>query len=346
MARAPLRRWPPAWTEALGRSLRDRDDRVVRQAIASARAAGGSSFDEALSRLGRDPARPAELRVAAWAALAPRAARIGPDDFAFLRAQLRRDNPALLRLAAADALGTGRLDDRQLVALAPSLAEAGPLELPLLLGAYERSKDSSVAEHLLSALSKAPGLPSVSAETLRRVLGGYPDAVRGPAAPLLRRLEEGHRGQKARLVELEPLLHGGDARRGRTVFFGRTAACSTCHLVESEGGRIGPALSKIGSIRTGPDLLEAIVFPSASFVRGYEPYTVATQDGRLYTGTLARETVDALFLNGSDAGEVRIPRDRIEDVKQGQQSIMPQGLDAQLTRGELADLLAFLQSLR
>ena len=127
---------------------------------------------------------------------------------------------------------------------------------------------------------------------------------------------------------------------------GPTAACSTCHLVNSEGGRIGPELSKIGSICTGPDLLEAIVVPSASFVRGYEPDTVATQDGRLYTGTLARETVDALFLNGSDAAEIRIPRDRIEDLKQGHQSIMPEGLDAQLTRGELADLLAFLQSLR
>jgi putative membrane-bound dehydrogenase-like protein len=346
IARAPLKRLPPVWTEALGRSLRDHDDRVLRQAIAAARAMGGSTFDEDLRRLGSDPARPAELRVAAWAAVAPRAARIGPDDFAFLRAELRRDNPPLLRLAAAEALGTSRLDDRQLVALVPSLAQAGPLELPPLLGAYERSKDPSVAKDLLAALAKAPGLQSLSAETLRRVLAGSADEVRRSAIPLLRRLEEGRQSQEARLVELDPVLRSGDVRRGRTVFFGRTAACSTCHLVNSEGGRIGPDLSKIGSIRTGRDLLEAVVFPSASFVRGYEPYAVATQDGRLYTGTLARETVDALFLNGSDAVEVRIPRNQIEDLKQSHQSIMPQGLDAQLTRGELADLLAFLQSLR
>jgi putative heme-binding domain-containing protein len=346
IGRAPLKRWPQVWTEALGRSLRDRDDRVARQAIAAARAVGGSTFDEVLRRLGRDSDRPAELRVAAWAAVAPRAAPIGPDDFAFLRAQFRRDNPPLLRLAAAEALGTSRLDDRQLVALAPSLAEAGPLELPPLLGAYERSKDPAVAQDLLAALAKAPGLPSVSTEILLRALAGYPDKVRSTAAPLLHRLEEGRQGQKARLAELEPLLRSGDAQRGRTVFFGRTAACSTCHLVNSEGGRIGPDLSKIGSIRTGRDLLEAVVFPSASIVRGYEPYAVVTQDGRLHTGTLARETVDALFLNGSDAVEVRIPRDQIEDLKQSRQSIMPQGLDAQLTHGELADLLAFLQSLR
>ncbi len=308
IGRSPVKRLPPTWTEALGRSLRDRDDGMVRQAIASARAVGDSTFDEVIRRLGSEESRPAELRVAAWAAIAPRAAGIGSADFAFLRAQLRRDNPPLLRLAAAEALGTSRLDDGQLVALAPSLAKAGPLELSPLLGAYARSKDPSVAEHLLAALAKAEGLPSLSAEALRRVMAGYSDDVRSAAAPLLDRLEKGRQSQAARIADSEPLLLSGDAQRGRTVFFGRTAACSTCHQVNADGGRIGPDLSKIGSIRTGRDLLEAIVFPSSSFVRGYEPYVVATQDGRLHTGTLARETVDAIFMNGSDAAEVRIPR--------------------------------------
>ena len=101
MARTPLKKLPPAWRRRWRRCLRDRDDRVVRQAIASARAAGGSTFDDDAERLGRDRARPPELRVAAWAALCAARPRIGPDDFAFLRAQLRRDKPPLLRLAAA-----------------------------------------------------------------------------------------------------------------------------------------------------------------------------------------------------------------------------------------------------
>jgi putative heme-binding domain-containing protein len=241
-----------------------------------------------------------------------------------------------------------RLDDRQLAALAPSIAEVGPLELPRLLGAYERSSDPAVADRLLAALAKAPGFASLSADVLRRVLAGYPGEVRSASAPLLRRLEVDRGAQEARLTELEPLLKAGagDAKRGRTVFFGRTAACSTCHAVKNEGGRIGPDLSKIGSIRAGRDLLEAIAFPSVSFVRGYEPYVVATRDGRVASGTLARETLEAIFLNTSDANEVRIPRDQIEDLQQGRQSIMPQGLDTQLNRGDLADLLAFLQSLR
>jgi len=346
LSRTALKELPPAWSDALARSLDDRDDRVVRQAIASARAAGGASFDEALRKLGRDRSRPDELRVAAWAAVAPRAPEIDEADFAFLRGQLVSDKTPLLRLAAAEALGTSRLDDRQLIALAPTLADAGPLELPRLLGPYERSRDASVAGPLLAALAKAPGFASLSAEVLRRVLAGYPDEVRSASAPLLRRLEVDRQAQEARLAELEPLLTSGDAKRGRTVFFGRTAACSTCHTVNAEGGRIGPDLSKISTIRAGRDLLEAIAFPSVSFVRGYEPYVVATRDGRVATGTLARETLEAIFLNTSDANEVRIPRDQIEDLQQGRQSIMPQGLDTQLSRGEIADLLAFLQSLR
>jgi hypothetical protein len=44
--------------------------------------------------------------------------------------------------------------------------------------------------------------------------------------------------------------------------------------------------------------------------------------------------------------EIRIGRDEIETFVPGRVSIMPQGLDAQLTRFELRDLLAYLRSLR
>jgi putative heme-binding domain-containing protein len=341
-----LKPLPPVWVEALRGCLHDRQDSVVRQAIATARAVGGSAFDDALEQLGHDPSRSAEVRVAAWAAAARRTPEIGAGDFAFLRSQLRGDTPPLLRRAAADALGDLRLDDDQRLDLAQSVAEAGPFELPHLLAAFERPGSPAVAARFLAALGTAPGLPSVSSETLRRTLARHPEDVRAAAAPLLERLEAGRQEQQARLAELEPLLKSGDARRGRAVFFGARATCSACHLAGDQGGRIGPDLSKIGAIRSGRDLLEAIISPSSSFVRGYEPYLVASRDGRQYMGTLARETVDAIVLNTSDGTEVRIPRASIEELQQGRVSIMPQGLDTQLTREQLADLLAFLQALR
>jgi putative heme-binding domain-containing protein len=230
--------------------------------------------------------------------------------------------------------------------LTANLAEAGPLELPQLLGAYERTQSGAIGEALLAALARSPALESLSSESLRRTLNGYPDDVRSKAAGLFERLEAGRSAQQARLAELEPLLTEGKAAAGRAVFFGGRAACSSCHLVNAEGGRVGPDLSKIASIRTGRDLLEALVFPSASFVRGYEPYLVVTQEGLSHTGTLARETVDAIFLHTPQGAELRLPRDRIDEFHQGRVSIMPQGLDAQLPREQLADLLAFLQSLK
>src|SRR5262249_41903340 len=147
---------------------------------------------------------------------------------------------------------------------------AGALEMPHLVGAFEKSKDAVVGRQLLAALDKAPGLSSLSPDGVRRTFAAYPDAVRQAAEKLVARLEVDTEKMRARLLELAPALLGGDPKRGRDVFFGNKVACGACHTVKAEGGQIGPDLSTIGAIRTGRDLLESIVFPSASFVRGYE----------------------------------------------------------------------------
>ena len=152
--------------------------------------------------------------------------------------------------------------------------------------------------------------------------------------------------QKARLDDLEPLLKGGSIEQGRDIYFGTKASCSACHAVNNRGGGVGPDLGKIGAIRSGRDLLESIVFPSASFARGFETYVVETKAGKTQSGILARESTDAVYLLTTERVEIRIPRDEIETFLPGRVSIMPQGLDTQLTRRELQDLLAYVQSLR
>jgi putative membrane-bound dehydrogenase-like protein len=346
MARAPLDKLPATWVRELGRALHDRDERIVQQTVAALRATGVAEFDTALLGLAKDKSQNAELRVAALAAVATRLARLDSALFNFLRQQLAKDVPPLRRLAVAQILGNSRLDENQLLALAAAVADAGPLEMPHLLAAFEHSKSGPVGKQLVAALAKAPGLQSVTAQGLRKTLGTYPTAVQEAARPLLRKLESDTSQQRARLAELKPVLSGGDVRRGRAVYFGTKAACSACHAVQSDGGRIGPDLSKIGAIRTGPDLLESIVFPSASFARGYEPYVVETKDGKLHSGIIARETAEALYLRTAERAEIRIPRSAVEAINPGKVSIMPQGLDALLSREELRDLIAFLQALK
>ncbi|HBB75915.1 MAG TPA: hypothetical protein DC048_15895, partial [Planctomycetaceae bacterium] len=102
-----------------------------------------------------------------------------------------------------------------------------------------------------------------------------------------------------------------DPARGHAVFLSNKAACTTCHAMAYAGGRIGPDLSKIGAIRTPRDLLEAIVLPSASFVRSYEPVVVATADGRAYAGVIREENDAEVVLQTTATATERIPRDAI-----------------------------------
>jgi putative membrane-bound dehydrogenase-like protein len=343
---APLEKLPVAWLAGLGTSLEQADERLARQAVSTVRIRNLKEFDDKLTALASEAKRPAELRVAALGTVAPRLADVPAPLFDFVLTRLEPAREPLERRAAAAVLAQTRLTDAQLARLVKLVAAAGALEMPHLVAPFERSKDTDLGKQLLAALDKAPGLTALSADTLRQTLKGYPEEVRQAAQPLIAKLDVDAGKMKARLDELAPVLSGGDSKRGHTVFFGAKAACSSCHAVKTQGGQIGPDLSTIGAIRTGHDLLESIVFPSASFVRGYEPFVVATKDGKLHNGILKRDTGEAIFLVTAERTEVRIPRSAIESIDPGKVSIMPQGLDMQLTKQEMTDLIAFLLSLK
>jgi len=344
MGRAQLEKPPATWLAEARWSLDHPDERIVRQAVALLRGAGAAEFTERLLALAHDEGRSAELRTEALGTAVQ--TKLESNLFKFLAANLDREKAPLLRLSAAEALGRAPLDDAQLDALTKVVAQAGPLEMPRLVGAFERSNNPAVGKKLLAALEKAPGLTSLSPEVLGRALRQFPDEVRKQAAPLFKKLDVDLEAQKAKLAEMEPVLQGGDKGRGRDVFLGRKAGCTACHTVQGQGGKVGPDLTKIGSIRAARDLLEAVVFPSATFARGYEPFLVRTKDGAVLDGLIARETADAIVLFTADRVEKRIPRASVEELRQSKLSVMPQGLDAQITRDELRDLIAYLLSLR
>ncbi len=346
IAGSPVDKIPATWIAELRWALEHSDGRVVQASVTAVRAANVTDLDAAVLRVARDAARPEDLRLQALSAVAPRLSPVGRSDFAFLHGCLGKDKPPLRRLMAAGALGQAHLDGVQLIALTAAVAQAGPLEMSRLLGAFERGGSADLGKKLVDALGQSEGLASLTPDALRRLLKPYPPAVQKEAEPLLKRLETASQDQAAKLADLEAHLASGDALRGRQIFFSGKAVCTTCHAVQGQGAHIGPDLSKIGAIRARRDLLESIVFPSASFARGYEPYTVTARNGRVYTGLIARETADAVHLITAERAEIRVPRTAIETIEQGRVSIMPQGLDVQLTSQELADVLAFLQSLK
>jgi putative heme-binding domain-containing protein len=333
---------PRAWLDVIAPSLAATDDAVVRQAVEVARARTVTTCDNDLVRIARDPARPPDTRIASLLAVA---GRISPtaDDAALLVGEFAADRPPLARLSVAQCIAAMTFADAQLLDIAPAvLAKAGPLEVNQLLQAFAKSHDARVGAAVVAALRQSKAAQSVSAEVLRETFKNYPPEVLQSAEPLLKRADADGAQRKARLAELEPLLAGGDPARGQSVFLAKTASCTTCHTIGGLGGQVGPDLSKIGGIRAGRDLLESIVFPSATIARGFESFVVETKDGGVYAGPLASESSDAIGLK--TPAEVDIPRSHVKSFRPDRVSIMPQGLDAQLSPQELRDLLAFLQA--
>jgi putative membrane-bound dehydrogenase-like protein len=338
---------PESWIVAAGKTLADGTGPARAQVLSLLQGNGAASLDEPVGRLADDVQVPTDVRVQALAVIAPRLASLETGRFELLVAALGGTESQFLALTAAEALSVSPLSNEQLLALAPRLATAGTLVVPRLVRAYGRATDESVGLALVSALAMAPADNVTGLDELRQVVAKYPEAVQVAAKPLLARASGGDPAeQAARIESFARLAEGGDVGRGKAVFFGQKAACGGCHAAENLGGRVGPDLSKIGGIRSGRDLLEAILYPSASFARDFRPVVIETNAGKVFTGVIARQSTEAVILKTADLKEIRIPRAAIEAMAESNLSIMPKGIETTLSEQELRDLMAYLLALK
>jgi putative membrane-bound dehydrogenase-like protein len=347
MRSARLKQLPTAWVDALLGSLKRKDVSLATGAIAVFRAIpGGKEHDgkirEALIEAANIPNLPSDTRLEALAAVPGGLSQVDTQTFAFLRAQLNTDLPVPVRSAAAGVLSTARLIPAQLDELTESIKTAGPLEIDRLLSAYENCADEKIGLKLIAALRASSTLGALRVDSVQQRIKKQPASVQAQAERLYRLINVDIEKQRQQITDLLPLVHKGDVRRGQLVFAREKAACSSCHQFGYKGGRIGPDLTKIGAIRAERDLLEAILFPSASFVRSYEPVQVVTKSGKVHNGLVKSDAPDEVVLVLSATETVRVPRDQIEEMRPGTVSVMPAGLDKQLTPQDLADLVAFL----
>lgn len=248
------------------------------------------------------------------------------------------------RAAAATVLASAELTPAQLVRLTELVPEIGPMELARVLAAFSLSADEAVGLALVAALKASPVLSSLPPDALRQAMAKFGPSVQSAAAEVYSLAEVDIAAQRAQLERVLASLGEGDVRRGQALFQSKRLACSACHAMGYLGGRIGPDLTHIGRIRTERDLLESILFPSASFVRSYEPVTVLTVSGQTANGLVLRDNAEEMVLATGVDTQVRIAREEIEEILPGKISIMPAGLDKLLSPQELADLVAFLKA--
>jgi putative heme-binding domain-containing protein len=342
-----LKDYPRSWVQGTTACLSDSDAQVRRAAIAAARTLSQEKtkppeLSAPLLRLAHDDMQPQDLRLAALAANG--SCSLDPDLLTLVLANLDPAKPVVTRGNAAAILAKAKLTDDELTRVASCLGNVGPLEATKLLETFEQSTNEVVGTKLVDSLRGSKALASLRPDTLQKLLERFPASVQEHGKELIASINEDAAKQNAHLEELLGSIGKGDVRRGQSVFNSQKAACSSCHAMGYLGGHVGPDLTTIGQIRTERDLLESIVYPSASFVRSFEPYIVKTKSDEDYNGVLRKDAPDEIVLATGPSTEVRIARSEIVDLRPGTVSVMPAGMEQQLSRQELADLVAFLKA--
>src|SRR5687768_15976234 len=93
-------------------------------------------------------------------------------------------------------------------------------------------------------------------------------------------------------------------------------------------------------------VLVDILHPNPSIVDGFELRMARLVDGSRVTGVVESETPTSVTLRRAGADPVTIPRDRIALMNFLGGYAMPEGLDAQMTPQQMADLIAYLRAAR
>ncbi|APZ92040.1 PVC-type heme-binding CxxCH protein [Fuerstiella marisgermanici] len=149
-----------------------------------------------------------------------------------------------------------------------------------------------------------------------------------------------------KVAEWNECLEGGNAERGRTVFFGRAAAsCRRCHKVNGEGADVGPDLSAVAKDKDRTYLLEAIVDPNAKIAKGFETTIIVDINGRIHSGIIKEETADVVKLMTPKGAIITVATDDIDERAKGQ-SGMPSDITKALSREDVRDLVEFMAGLK
>ncbi len=126
---------------------------------------------------------------------------------------------------------------------------------------------------------------------------------------------------------------------------GKLASCFACHRIDGVGGELGPGLTDVGSRLTSQQILESLTQPSKTIAPEYRLWTIETRDGEIVSGYQLDQSEGAVSVRLATGQAVSIAVDRVKSKVPAQNSLMPEGLLGLISEQEVADLLAYLQSL-
>jgi putative heme-binding domain-containing protein len=165
--------------------------------------------------------------------------------------------------------------------------------------------------------------------------------IRARAESLLKSAKLGRRQD---VVEsYRPALKlSGDAVHGKQIF---QKICAACHKADGVGHEIGPNLATVKS-RGAEFILLNVLDPSREVNPQYVNYLAVTDDGRSLTGMIAAETATSITLRRAEGASDTLLRINIEEMRSTGLSLMPEGLEKQIDPQGLADVIAYILSLK
>jgi putative membrane-bound dehydrogenase-like protein len=256
-------------------------------------------------------------------------------DLKLLGGLLVPQNSAALQSASAAALG--RIDDARV----PGLLTAGwNTHTPALKGQILDlllSRDAWQRQLLDSIDKKTIPAGQVDAARRQRLLAHREKPMRTRAAKVF----DGAISPDRRTVldsYKEAATLAGDVQRGKAVF---TKSCSVCHRLEDAGHAVGPDLQALSN-KTPLYLLTEILDPNRNADTRYLAYVAITRSGRTFTGLLAGESATSITLRAQEGKEQVLLRSELDDFQSTGKSLMPEGLEKELSKQDVADLIAYL----
>ncbi|HZM02540.1 MAG TPA: hypothetical protein VFC44_05920 [Candidatus Saccharimonadales bacterium] len=133
-------------------------------------------------------------------------------------------------------------------------------------------------------------------------------------------------------------------RRGREAY--TAGQCILCHKFGKTGGSVGPELAAVASRLTARDILESILEPSKVVSEQYQNTLLSLKNGDDVVGRVVEETDQKLIVITDPVKQTKVTvlKSDVASRRASKLSPMPEGLVNTMTKNDILDLIAYLQS--
>ena len=191
------------------------------------------------------------------------------------------------------------------------------------------------------ALPAALVFASASGDAAWGKLGKGAKVVRTTDAPPLLNGEQFAALEKKTARYTALAAKAGDPAKGKVV----VALCQSCHMINGQGGLIGPNLSGAGAMGMEA-VLRNIIDPNAAIEAAYRIFQVKLKAGGVIEAFYVSEDATAYVLRQPGGADRRVPKAEVASAQYLRRSLMPEGLLDGFTDDQVTDLFAYLKTLK